>query len=103
LPDSGSGRRSLPSATASLLHGAGIGIFSVIWVTTLQELVPADKLGRVTSIDWFDSLVVTPLGFAAAGVLTDRMGPSWVFVAAGAMNLALTLFALSLRSIREMD
>ncbi len=30
---------------ASVFFGAGLAIFEVIWVTTLQQLVPTEKLG----------------------------------------------------------
>jgi MFS family permease len=88
---------------ASAVAGLGLATFSVIWVTVMQELVPSDKLGRVSSIDWLGSLCMTPVGFAVAGVLTDRVGPAWVFVAAGIMNLALSLLGLTVRGIRELD
>jgi MFS family permease len=88
---------------AGAVIGIGLGIFDPIWTTTLQQLVPADKLGRVSSIDWLGSLVATPLGMAVGGVLTDRVGPAWVFVGAGAINVALSLLGLSIRGIRELD
>ena len=88
---------------ASFLDGFGISIFSVIWGTVLQELVPADKLGRVSSVDLLGSLCLQPVGFLLAGVLADRIGPSWVFVCAGAVNLVLTLAALCVRGIRRLE
>jgi MFS family permease len=88
---------------AGALQGLGLGVFGIIWDTTLQELVPADKLGRVSSLDWFGSLAFQPLGLVAAGALTDAIGARWVFLAAGALNLLLNLFGLSLRAIRRLD
>ncbi len=41
--------------TAGALDGAGIGVFEVIWVTVLQEMVPSEKLGRVSSVDFVGS------------------------------------------------
>jgi hypothetical protein len=72
-------------------------------VTTLQELVPADKLGRVSSVDWLGSLALMPVGLAVDGILTDHMGPAWVFVVAGALNLALCALALTVPGIRRLD
>ncbi len=37
--------------TAGALDGVGIGVFEIIWVTVLQEMIPWEKLGRVTSVD----------------------------------------------------
>lgn len=83
--------------------GAGLGVFEVIWATTMQELVPADKLGRVSSVDWLGSLFLQPIGLAVVGALTDMIGPAWVFVAGGAFSLALTLLGLMTRGVRELD
>ena len=83
--------------------GVGIGFFEIVWITTLQELVPPDKLGRVSSVDWMGSLIFQPVGLAVVGVLTDVIGPSEVFIAGGALSLALTLIGLSSRAIRALD
>jgi MFS family permease len=88
---------------ASVFFGAGLAIFEVIWVTTLQELVPPEKLGRVSSVDWVGSLALLPVGLALVGVLTDQVGASWVFLAGGALNTLLELIALAVPGIRKLD
>jgi DHA3 family tetracycline resistance protein-like MFS transporter len=102
LPIASAAVPALPLAAGAVI-GFGLGLFTIIWVTTLQELVPADKLGRVSSVDWLGSLALTPVGLAVDGVLTDRMGPAWVFVVAGALSLALCGVALTVRGIRRLD
>lgn len=47
---------------------------NVIWESMLQLEVPRDLLGRVTSVDWFVSLGLSPLGLALAGVLVASVG-----------------------------
>jgi MFS family permease len=91
-------RASLPLAVlaASVVFGFGVGIFEIIWVTVLQELVPKEKLGRVSSIDAVGSFGLLPLGYGLAGVLADRFGPPFVFIAGGVMNLVLFVAALLL-------
>ena len=92
------------SLAASSLFGFGIGVFSVIYYTTVQQIVPADKLGRVSAIDWIGSLAFEPVGLAVIGILTDRFGPSPVFLIAGGLNALLSLVAmLAVRGIRELD
>jgi MFS family permease len=91
------------SLTACSLIGFGLGAFSVIYYTTLQQLVPEDKLGRVSSIDWIGSLAFEPIGLAVIGILTDRWGPSLVFLVAGVVNVTTALIGLSVRGIRELD
>jgi MFS family permease len=89
---------------ASALFGFGLGAFSVIYYTTIQQLVPEDKLGRVSSIDWIGSLAFEPIGLAVIGILTDRLGPSPVFLVAGGLNAVLALIVmLTVRGIRELD
>ncbi len=87
---------------AAVVFGVGTGIFDVIWVTVMQELVPSNMLGRVSSIDWLGSFCVTPVGFALVGMLTDRMGASWVFVAGGLSACLLLAIGLSVRDVRQM-
>jgi MFS family permease len=91
------------ASAAAGVEGFGLGVFQVIWLTVLQELVPTEKLGRVSSIDWLGSLVLLPIGYALVGVLTDRVGPSWVFIGAGVLTLTLNLIGLSIRGIRQLQ
>jgi len=88
--------------TAGALDGAGIGVFEVIWVTVLQEMVPSAKLGRVSSVDFVGSFLFQPLGLAAIGFLTDAVATPWIFFACGALNLLLTASAFFVRGIREL-
>jgi len=69
----------------------------------LQELVPGELLGRVSSIDYLGSFALLPVGFALAGWATDRIGPAAVFVIGGALTTALALSALLHPAIRWMD
>jgi DHA3 family tetracycline resistance protein-like MFS transporter len=83
--------------------GIGLSVFGIIWDTVLQELIPVEMLGRVSSIDYLGSFALTPIGLGLVGVLADRVGAAWVFVGGGALNLALNLLALTVKGIRELD
>lgn len=101
--------RALQSRAFALLwigqtiSALGDGAFGVIWVTMMQEMVPADKLGRVTSIDILGAKCLTPVGYALGGLVTDRVGPGWVFIAAGALNVMLNVVALCVPEVRGVD
>lgn len=89
--------------SAIFLGGIGTGVFEVIWVSSVQEMVPTAMLGRVTSIDWLGSLCLYPIGLALMGILTDRFGPSWVFLVGGIASVVMNAAALFVPGIRRMD
>lgn len=102
----GAGGLSAEAALAlvsSVVMGAGLGVFEIIWATTMQELVPPDKLGRVSSVDWMGSLCLQPIGLALVGALTDVIGPPWMFVLGGALSTATVALGLLSRQIRQLD
>ena len=88
---------------ANGLIGFGLGSFGIIWVTLMQELVPSDKLGRVSSIDQLGAYSFLPVGYALTGIATDRFGPSAVFLIAGIANVVLALIALAVPDIRKVE
>ena len=88
---------------ASILSGCSLGIFSIIWVTLLQELVPVEKLGRVSSIDMLGSYVLLPIGLAITGVFTDRYGPAPIFIVGGTLTVLLLSIGLCFHDIRHLQ
>jgi MFS family permease len=91
------------ATSAAAIFGFGLGVFDIIWVTTLQELVPSEKLGRVFSIDMLGSFALLPVGYAVIGALTDRVGPGAIFLAGGAINVVFTLVALAVPGVRRLQ
>ncbi len=89
-------------AGAALLGAAGAS-FGLIWTSSLQELVPSELLGRVSSIDFLGSYTLMPIGYALAGWATDKLGASYVFIVAGIVVAVLSLLALLHPAIRKMD
>ncbi len=88
---------------AAFVFGAAMSMSNLIWTNTLQEMVPQERLGRVTSIDALGSFVFLPLGFAFAGLLADQLGPANVFRLGGAVVMALSIGMLLVPSIRRLD
>jgi MFS family permease len=88
---------------AAFVYGVGISTGSLVWTNTLQEMVPPERLGRVSSIDALGSFVFLPLGFAFAGLLTERIGPADVFVVGGTLVVLLAVGMLLVPSIRRLD
>jgi MFS family permease len=88
---------------AAFIYGVSFSAIALIWTNTLQEMVPPDKLGRVSSIDALGSFVLMPIGFALAGWLTDKIGPVQVFVIGGSSTVVLALLAYMHPGVRKLD
>jgi MFS family permease len=60
-----------------------IVLSEIIGDTNLQREVPRNLLGRVTSLEWFVAIGLTPISFAIAGPLGRAFGPRPVLVTIG--------------------
>ncbi|MCC7447182.1 MAG: MFS transporter, partial [Anaerolineae bacterium] len=90
-------------ALASFIFGVAITTVGLVWINTLQELVPPHLLGRVSSVDQFGSFVFTPVGYGLAGWLTEPIGAPLVMIIGGALSAILAILGLSVPAIRELD
>ncbi|MCJ7677666.1 MAG: MFS transporter [Anaerolineales bacterium] len=88
---------------AAFIYGVSFSFIALIWTNTLQEMVPPEKLGRVSSIDALGSFVLMPVGFALAGVLTDKIGPAQVFVIGGCTTIVLAFLGYLHPAVRRLD
>ncbi len=97
------GSEPLVANLANFIVGFGLGFFNVIWFIVLQQMIPSDKLGRVSSIDMMGSLCLTPIGLALGGIVTDHIGPRLVFICCGLISALLSASGLTVRGIRRLD
>ena len=72
---------------------AGLSFLNEVWDATMQQLIPAAVLSRVTSYDWLISLIAMPVGYAVAGPVAQHVGIPATLVAA-AVILATPSFAV---------
>lgn len=79
---------------AAFLVGAAFNGGVVIWGTLLQRRVPAEMLGRVSSLDFFVSLAFMPVSMAIAGPAGEAVGLPVVFLIAGVAPLVIALVAI---------
>lgn len=98
----------VPLLPVVLLGAAGFGasiVFSnTLWDTAIQKHVPADLIGRVTSIDWFGSILVGPVAPIAAAAAIPLIGPGALFLIAGGVSIIYAVVAPAVnRSIRELE
>ncbi|HEX7003018.1 MAG TPA: MFS transporter [Trueperaceae bacterium] len=89
--------------TSMFLLGASLILFGVIWESTVQELVPAQMLGRVISIDMLGSFALLPLGYLLLGRAVQAYGPAVVLFTCGTLTVALVLVGLAVPAIRRLD
>ncbi|MGB9111453.1 MAG: hypothetical protein WCF24_01850 [Acidimicrobiales bacterium] len=55
--------------------------------------MPAEMLGRVSSVDWLFSICLSPLGILVAGVLATSIGARETMVAGALVSLATAVVA----------
>lgn len=88
---------------AFFIQGASFQVLGLAWMNSLQEFVPADLLGRVSSIDMLVSSGLLPIGYGLAGIAADRLGASQVFVLGGAISASVIALGLLHPAIRAVD
>ncbi|MGG6309562.1 MFS transporter [Paenibacillus macerans] len=82
------------------LEGFGLMMFSLIWETSMQELVPQEAFGRVASLDMLGSFALLPIGYILIGWLADLIGGTqtiaW-FAGIGSLAVLAVMFTPAIR------
>jgi MFS family permease len=86
-------------AAGAFAAGVAMAVFGVLWNTTMQREVPPEVLSRVSSYDWFGSLVFLPLGFALVGPVSSAIGIRATFIGASIWCVLSTLAVLAVPSV----
>ena len=58
--------------------------FAVFWASARHTEIPAERLGRVSSVDWMASFGLMPLGLALSGPAVARIGEDALLLVATA-------------------
>jgi MFS family permease len=88
---------------AAAVSGAGLEIFVLLWNTTMQQEIPADKLSRVYSYDALGSFALMPVGLAAAGPIAELVGVRATLWGAAAIATGVTLAVLLSHDVRTLE
>jgi MFS family permease len=83
------------------VRGACIGYGIGVWTTLMMELVPESKLARVTSLDFFGSFGLVPLGWALTAVVSDYLEVRTILLCGFSIGCVLWLAPLAYRPFRE--
>jgi MFS family permease len=98
---------ALAGSTAAIaafeaLAGIAVAIGFAQWETTLGRLIPGRALSRVTSLDWFTTVGLMPLGYALAGPIAEAAGLHGTMVAASVLCVVLFAVALAVPDVRAV-
>jgi len=88
---------------ACLLFNALETAGTIVWATIKQRHVPASMLGRVSSLDWLISIGLLPLSFALTAPVAALVGARATLVGAAAIGGVITLGALFLPGMRDIE
>jgi MFS family permease len=89
-------------AALMVLGGIAVSFAFGQWETTLGREIPEHALARVTSLDYFVTAGMMPLGYAVVGPVSALAGTKPTMVAAGVAVMALCAAALTVPDIRGL-
>lgn len=87
----------------SLVAEGSLTLLFVTWTTLVQRLVPAEMLGRVSSLDWLISTAGVPLSFALVGPAASVFGTDQTLIAAGVLGAGLTVAFMYVHGARDPE
>ncbi len=87
---------------SAFVLGLCFDLFGIMWQTTMQRVIPAASLSRVSSYDAMGSLMLGPLGLVLAGPAAEHFGAHQALLACGAVMILTTLGALASPGVRNL-
>ena len=84
------------------LFGLFPGMFTTVFLATVQATVPDDKLGRVLAADEVGSYALVPFGQYAGGLLTVASSIQATYISAGIGTVGVGGLMASMRDIRRL-
>lgn len=88
---------------AMLISGMTIPLINTVYLTMMQLKVPADKMGRISSIDWAISMAISPIASIIAGPLAEILGISNLFFYCSLIGITLTIIFWQITIIRAKN
>lgn len=95
---------SVPQGMAvSLVMSGMFTAGMIVWGTLMHRLVPAELLGRVSSLDWLISTALVPVSFILTGPISNAIGVKETLIGAGLLGSVLTFVFLLIPGIRDTE
>jgi MFS family permease len=88
------------AVAAAAWRGLWIGVGISAWTTLMSELVPEQLLARASSIDFFGSIGLTPVGYVLAGAVATLVTPTAILAVGGTLGALLWFVPLGWRRVR---
>ena len=85
-----------------LLAGIGVSAGFTLWETTLGREIPPHALSRVTSLDWFTTTGLMPIGFAVVAPAAELIGTRTTMLVCAAIVIVLFTGALAVGDVRRL-
>lgn len=82
--------------------GAGLALFDVIYMTTLQEQIPEEMLSRVSAYALLGAFAPIPIGVTVIGILSAVLGIPHTLEAAAAVVIVASAAILLCRDVRSV-
>ena len=73
------------------IFGIMVPILNTIYLTIIQIKVPADKMGRISSIDFAVSMAISPIGAIMSGPLAELFGVANLFLYCAILGMIITI------------
>jgi hypothetical protein len=73
------------------ITGIAIPILNTIYLTIMQRKVPADKMGRLSSLDWAISSAISPIATIITGPLSELLGVTPLFLSCSILGMLITI------------
>ncbi|MDX2091917.1 MAG: MFS transporter [Kofleriaceae bacterium] len=90
-------------AGLAILGGFGNSVIFLVWTSLMQDRVPEEQFGRVSSIDSVGGIVSVPFGMAVIGWALDRGDTLIVCAVAGGVVMLSGALSLLHPKMREID
>jgi MFS family permease len=88
-------------AATAFIAAISMGYGNTLWPTILQNTIPDHALSRVSSFDYLSSYALSPIGYAAAGLLATTIGTQTTLASSAALGAIATLATLSVGKLTQ--
>lgn len=90
------------SVPVMFLFGVFPGMYTTVFLSTVQATVPNRLLGRVFAADEIGSYSMVPVGQYTGGVITIALSVQWVYLIAGIGTVGVGAVMAGLRDLRRL-